>query len=456
MKFKFKYLLSIISVFFWAFSSCTSPEDIKEEETPIHLRANIVDIPSTRGYQEKGIIEEGTFYLTYSNPSGDPFYNIATVNFYDATGFITTPQGEELTWQKVGFDPKGDDKRSTFYLDNVVSENESTLVSLNSDTPFQAGKFDDNEGSNDLLWGSVTVDRSQNKIPITLHHSMSMIRVEITIDNSKENVNPLWLKDAVLELTDIVKTPVAYDKLTGGLDLGEQPVLGNLIFTQPGETDWKEKPAGNNLGIDTYKTADFVLPPQSLDLTGTRPRLRISIPQQDGPDRVFSGSLPQGMIVENEDGSTVSMNFSFLREHKMTLKVTMDPDLMKLEFMPVKVVNWVDRGTYLTTGSQAAIFDNDNFRAMMKAYNEGDLYNLERYGYLSGNTWKFNIYGDLSFKEDEIKGKMKIKQDLPVEFKFNGQTVTIFLNDGTTLVLSDDNDGNALLIKFLNGESISL
>ena len=441
------------------FSGCSTDlsQNNQGEESVIKFKAIVAENVLTRTYQDEGKIESGLYYLTYSNPIGNPQYNLATVNFYDGTGFVTTAENKELTWDMVGYDPMVSDRdNSTFYMDNVphLINDGTTLVDLSSSIQYHAGKFDYEEGYNDLLWGSTKIMRNAQTVPINLHHSMSMVRIEITVDNSKENVIPISLDKATVEFTSIIKKPLIYDRLTGILDLGDSPIYENLTFKLENE-DWeKTEFVNNNDKIIRYVTSDFVLPPQDLGAGELRPKLKIYIPQDDGSLRTFSGSLPRAMIVENAQGGRVSMNFSFMREHILTLKVTMDPDLMKLEFLPVTVVDWVDKGTYLATGAQAAIFDEENFMSVIGYYASKDWTHLERYGYIKENTWWFNLYGDLTLAESDIKGKMITDSENPYEFKFNGQIITVKLENGREVILSEDNNGTDKLKNLLNGESI--
>ena len=450
------YLFTLLSVAL-VMNSCASEESSNSQETDLSviICASISKESATRAYQEKGKVEFGTYYLTYSNPTSIPQYKTGTVNFYDGTGFVTTDAGEELTWNHVGFDQGGNSQSSTFYLDNVAysSDDDSvTDIPLPTHNPYIAGKFDYEEGTNDLLWGKQTVNRYIGNVPIQLHHSMAMVRVIVSVDASAEGSIVQDLQNATVEITNIISTPVSYNRLTGVLDLGDNPFYSSLTVTAPGSNSWTDiANSDSNDKITVYTSPDMVLPPQDLTSGDLRPRLRISIPQEDGNSRIFSGPLPRAMIVENNDGSAVSENLSFKREHILTLRVNMDPELLELQFMPVTVIDWVNKGTYTLTGAQSAVFDDSDFMKMMVAYKDGNWTELERYGYESGNTWIFNIYGDLTLSEADIKGKMPEKEDNPYQIKFNGQTITIIQSNGNSLILNRDNNNEGELYNILQG-----
>lgn len=454
-----KYYLFTLGATACMFISCAREENpvIGESGLPIIIDATISQEVSTRNYQEKGVVEYGTFYLTYSNPIGNPQYNVATVNFYEGTGFVTTESGDELTWNHVGFDPSGNSASSTFYLDNVAymsPDNSVESIPLPTDNPYKAAKFDYTDGSNDLLWGNQSVDRGADKVSIKLHHSMSMVRVIVSVDASAEGSIPPDLQNATIEITNIITTPVSYDRLTGKLNFGENPSYSNIYISAPGINNWSQIVSDEfNERITHYKASDFVVPPQDLATGDLRARLRILIPQEDGSSQIYSGPLPRAMTVEGKDGSVVSENFSFKREHILTLRVTLDPDLLELQFMPVTVVDWVNKGSYTLTGSQAAIFEDSDFIKMIQAYNSGNWSELERYGYKSDEIWIFNIYSDLTLSMDDIMGKMPQMKDYPYKFKFNGQTVTIIKSDGESIILNKENKNEDLLYEILQGEN---
>lgn len=453
-----KYILLTLAGMTGLLSSCSTEEEIsgKGPEVPIRISASIAASSPTRAYQASGKVETGRFYLTYSNPSGEPAYQVGEVNFYDGTGFVTDSEPQELTWAKVGFDPGGDDKNATFRMDNfssVAEDPAATTITLNPNNPYKAGKFDYVNGTNDLLWGMTTVTRMDPKVAMRLHHAMAMLRIIVVTDASAKGSSAINLERATVEITNIVNSPVSYDRLTGTLLLPEEEAYSDLKIIQPGTSEWTAiETEPENDEITTYTAPDFVLPPQGIAQGESRPRLRITVPQDDGGTRVFSGPLPRAMVVEAEDGSTVSMNFSFLREHIMTLRVTMDPDLMNLEFMPVTVTDWVDKGTFVANGSQSAIFDADNFMDMIKWYNAGDWTSLQRLGYLDQGQWIFNIYGDLILNESEILGRLEYRSDNPIAFKFNGQTVTVIRTDGTVLELTEENDGPEELLEIIKSK----
>lgn len=429
-------------------ASCSNGEEppMTVPDGVIRVSAAISGNSTSRGYQAFGEVESGTFYLTYNNVTASPLYQVGTVSFINGTGFITAPSGNELAWMNVGYDPSGSKSEVTFYLDNVpLSESDPSaiLIELPETNPYRAGLFDYTTGSNDLLWGSAITEIGKEVVPMTLHHAMAMLRVEITVDASAEGSLELDLNDAAVEIRNILQAADCYDRLTGTLRFPENPEIGPLSLVTPATQEWKNKDDFFSGGkIVKYTTADFVMPPQELLAGELRPQLRITVPQGEGMDpKVYSGYLPRAMTVETSTGSYAA-NFSFLREHVMTLRINMNPDIMELEFMPVTVQEWVNKGTYLASGTQAAIFSDEDFYAMIRAYNSGVVREIERYGFLRDGQWIFNIYSDLNLDFSQVFGLMPLG-DVGYAFQFNGQTVVVE-NNGESLELTEKKGAEAL------------
>ena len=422
------------------------PEQPQGESLPVSIRARVADALSSRAYQAEGQVTDGTYYLTYEakgSTSADRTYDLAKVLFDDNTGIgkATKIEGEEainrLTWKDIV------NATSIFCLDNVRpsldmaedAEKTNTLVVFGTDdgeNPYVAGVFDDKEGTNDLLWGDKEVAYNTAQINFELHHCMSRVRVKVTADKTNSVDGALDLEGAEVKITSLVLTPKSYNRNTGSLDLGEEPEYEALVLTGNGiewgtTPDEEQQPEDDNLEV--RMTRDFVLPPQSLLDDQERPRLVITLANGD----VYSGILPQAMEVvtdaRDQDGNTITypVALSFLREHILTLRTVITEDPPELLFMPVTVIEWVDKGDFMLEGHQAGVYNSTDFKNLVDNYENYNEEQLERFGLNTDTQWEFNFWGPAVVKDENlVKGKMVpggIKK--PYKFKFHGYKCTV-------------------------------
>ena len=444
-------IAAVLTVF-----ACTTQEPEVPVAHAVRIAASVAGQSATRAYQEKGKVMEGTYYLTYPKSTTELEYTVAEVNFRDGTGFVTVADGGELTWNDVGLTP-GSQTQATFYLDNVpVAEQPQSplhIVDLTDDHRYSAALFDYEDGSNDLLWGSSTVPRMEMNVPVQLRHCMSMVNVEITVDASKEGSLDMDLSNATVEITNIIHDAQSYSRLTGGLDLGEDPQRESLTLVQPDDVGWKSVgQVDGDEHIKLYTSHDYVLPPQDLLTTVDRSRLRISVPQGDGQaPRIFSGVIPRAMTVFYDDGSSAPVNLAFIRGHILTLRVVMNPDQMILEFLPVTVVDWLYQGSHSLSGAEAGLYNADNINGLIDAIKSGDESMIGKYGYKEGDTWVFSIFVGLTLNYEEIAG-MLADSGVNYRFAFNGKNVTVLMSDGNNLILDGKNGGEQTLKDILDGK----
>ena len=423
------------------------PEDT--EKSTLAISAVIDNSTSTRGYQEEGEITEGIYYLTYpglpGSESSETEYITTDVNFIKGTGIAMSLTGKELQWGDIGYNSSAG-TLTTLYLDNFSSDNTGeTLVNLPSDTPYKASILDKVSGSNDLLWGKLSKEtRDDRNLPFQLHHCMSRIRVKIIVDNSGTAEN-LDLKNATVEISELIHNAQSYDRLTGNLNLGENPDYSVLKLIE-NENDWEV--CGNSLDNQQieYITRDFVLPPQELKKDSSRPQLTITVPVPGKEPKIYDAVLPNAMTV-TENGENIPMTLSFMRELYLTLTVRIDTEDLKITFMPVTVVDWVDHGRVSVSGTQAGIYTSDDFYSLIKAYGEKDKNSLLHYGYQKdGGDWIFNIFIDGIFLNlEEISGKMKGDD---YSFDFHNHSVTV-INGDNSIILDGKHNGEEELCEIL-------
>lgn len=444
--------------------SCSSSDDMREvpskEDGTITVIAEIARQLHSRAYQEEGYVTDGTYYLSYPKAETNNPYNVAEVNFnvegtIPGMGFVTVPVDNALKWLDVG-----GGSTPTFYLDNLKPElaaEGSTLTQIKfkaDDNPFKAAIFDDKEGKNDLLWGEKMTNRDVGTLFFDLHHNMSRVKVQVTLNKEKGGYeSDLTLEGAKVEITSINQTPLSFNRLDGTLEL---PTVTNeteeeykkiyttlTLVNDPTEEDegkegfieWAEKKDDeNNENIKTYVSKDFVLPPQGLLENIYRPRLIITL--KDG--RKYSGILPHAMEIDDDDPNHKDPSYPaslyFLKEHILTIRTVITEEPPELSFMPVWVVKWVDKGEFNLEAHQAGIYKAEEFYNLINYYNDNNTYQLVRYGFLNTDEengvekWIFNFFNTVILTESEIKGTITINNG-QTDFSFNFNNFTIYVKN---------------------------
>lgn len=437
-----------------------APERPQGEGLPVSVRAMVADALYTRGY-EPGPVTSGTYYLTYESKGStrdNRTYALASVNFSESsTGTATKIEqgGNHLTW-----DNDVVNATSIFRLDNVppsldkadAGEKVDTLVVFGTgdgENPFVAGIFDEDGGSNDLLWGSKEVGYNTARISFDLHHYMSRVKVVVTANKENSTEEGLDLDGAEVKITLLAHTPVSYNRNNGALDLGETPDYGDLVLTGKDEDidiPWADIDISEDGTMDVRTTKDFVLPPQVLRDKDLRPRLEIRLKNGD----FYSGILPHAMEVVDSDQKTYPAGLAFLREHILTLRTVITEEPPELSFMPVTVIEWVDKGEFSLEGHQAGVYNTADFLELVDNYKNYNEEQLERFGLDAGDHWEFNFWGSAEVEDaNRVKGKM-VPDDTskPYLFKFHGYKCTV----GNTVYSQDNRDD---FVEFLGGKVIS-
>lgn len=411
--------------------SASDPEENDGYSTPLNVTAQLAETIATRDYLASGDVTEGTYYISYPAVSTLE-YNLATVNFdLSATpgiGVVIMPDNQEMRWENVG------GNMPTFYLDNVVptetDPEDPMIVNFTNGGAYTAAVFDDVNGTNDLLWGSLQVYNNTRTLNFSLHHNMARLRVEISVDKTFEIEEDLNLEGATVQLSSINQQPLSFDRQTGLLALSTEPeAYTNLtLVNQNADLDWvSEEPSPDNENLTVYTTPDFVLPPQDLLTDDKRPRLRIELAN----GRVFSGIVPYAMdVVDSDHPTAYPMTLSFLKEHVLTLHTLISNEPPTLSFMPVKVVEWVDKGTFDVDGHQAGIYRASEFSSLIGYYNAENEFQLYRYGNLIDSAWVFNLWSSINLDYSQVSGMMRPGGNkLGYSFKYNGYGV--ILTQGT-------------------------
>ena len=438
-------------------SACNDQQDVIDADNTQSLKisAQLSQTAISRSYQEDGPVEGGTFYLTYpdkNNANVLAYVNFGVEGTNPAIGIVKLPSNNnntELIWDKIG-----GGTTPTFYLDNVPlekSDPDNPIIVTFSDEykPFIAGVFDEEEGTNDLLWSSKAETRGVNNLNFDLHHNMARLKVIVTVDKSNSaDETALDLKYATVSISNLILEPVSYNRTDGTLSLGENLTDTNFKLVSPDGNKWKFEPEESDDNLLHYITRDFVLPPQNLLEDSNRPRLTITLSN----GRTYSGVIPYAMTVIDstypEPG--YPMTLSFLKEHILTIHTVVTEDPPELSFMPVYVVEWVDKGNFSLDGHQAGIYSASEFYSMIEYYNYSDEasrnYQLQRYGTNSDNSWNFVLWNTITLEFTQIAGRMVPENGKPeFSFSFSGYGVYILNRNESKKVEPDQ------LIKIVKG-----
>ena len=495
-------------------SSCMDRDFDMDQNLPsqlaggIKVGANINQVQGTRAYFDTGNVSSGPvragkFTLAYPytyNWINDAegygkkyyfYYHYGEVNFgfagQEETGFVnigTATAPKELIWspsnssanEGIIYYPNVN-TLSPLYLDNFPyltttdAEKRDTIYSITKekfpDMPFVPGVFDEENGTNDLLWGTAKAKSGQDMINFELDHRMTRLQITVDVDNSDQSGYLTSLRNAKVYITNLLLQPKTYLRKYGELRFEEKtsnstiastidPSLYDEPFTlveRPGEAiepenpedawkslTWLVTPEGDSPThtVETYQTKDFVFVPQTLRQGAeTRPRLYIKVPIEDvnsgineGYNQdyiIFSGSLPYTMNLDNGDGTESMMTLDFLKGYVINLRTKLTPGNPELLFAPVTVEPWVWKGSFKPESRQAGIFNADDFYNLILTYNQNNSFWLGKYGFISNanqatGTWTFQFNsGEQKLEIDKIMGSMHPGSNIDGP---NGETVT--------------------------------
>ena len=186
------------------------------------IRGNVGAVTGTRSMAE-GTVPDGDGYrITY--PSAPDRYVTDTCVFTQGTGLVTNADGHFLTWSDIGHG-----QSYTFYLDNVVLDDDEALVRLSDD--YVAG-FDSPEANNDIVWGSLKLtDRTTVNLGFELYHRMSRMSVCVRSASGDE------LRNAAVALKGIVLRPESFNRMTGEVGVSDTPAYAYAVLRE-GSSEW--------------------------------------------------------------------------------------------------------------------------------------------------------------------------------------------------------------------------
>lgn len=235
-------------------------------------------------------------------------------------------------------------------------------------------------------------------------------------------------------------------------------------------------------GKELFYSENFVIPDQSLVEGEKWPKIYIMVPRKDvnnGTDTdlpagdyiEFSGSMPHGIYfyTYDEDGKEINKQpdlFRFWEGTKINLKVKINPDGWELEFVPVLVEQWVDKGSFGPEAKQAGIHKAQDLYNLISYWNSvgseeiPNEINLSRYGFKNGSgQWVFQMQvANLEFELAKIQGMMKPKMKdgeniLPFKFDFRGRQEYLLIPGRENPMLLDRADAEQPFYNIVTGNT---
>lgn len=406
------------------------------DSPPVYVKADIKHNSQSRTYQAEGEIVDGTYNLTYPTTATD-VYNVGEVRFGISAenpqiGYVTLPGDLPLKWLSVG-----GGSTPTLYLDNIPrnldgATTSTTVTFAAGSNPYIAAPFDSIGGSNDMLWGAEMFQRNAGTLHFNLQHAMARVRLIITVDNSNGDID---LTGATVKITNLNQTPLSFNRLDGtfGLNTDDMSAYSELVFIAPGDDNrsWIHQyslPDDKNV----YQSPDFILPPQDILQDDNRPQLIITL--ANGVQ--YSGILPSAMLIGDgvHDEPSYPVAFSFLSQYVLTIRTVVTDEPPTLTFMPVYVMKWVDKGSFDEEAHQSGIYTEQEFYKMIEYYNNGNTFQLDRYGKQKevndNKVWHFDFWHGVTLDYNRINGKMKVNDKAgPFTFSFNNFTISVKYND---------------------------
>lgn len=431
----------IISACSYTEGSEILPDEDNDDGIELKVSGTIARQLQARSFPNDGPVTEGNYYLSYIPATGDE-YVTATVTFgndvnYPEFGTVNTADGTPFKWMSIG-----GGSVPTFYLDNVAPtgisdpENPNTVV-FTDNNPYIAALYDSISGSNDLLWSTLQVNRNTTgTLNFNMHHNMARIMVQVYVDKTYEVDGSLNLEGATVEISNINQTPLSYNRIDGTLALNNDVSALSTLTLVGGTAQWnleyQRVEIEDNPNMVLYQSHSFIVPPQTLSGDENRPRLTIKLTN----GRSYSGILPYAMEIVDDSatGNPYPVTLYFMKEHLLTIRTLITENPPELAFMPVQVVEWVDKGNFTVEARQAGIYNEQEFSSLMSYYGAQNNFQLKRYGSVSGTgasqVWTFQIWSSLTLDYNDISGKMTPATGQGTfNFVFNNYTVYILYNN---------------------------
>lgn len=442
--------------FLW---SCSSEETVPNHESSedvVIFNANVIESSNSRVTIEDEI-RERKLNLTFHNQSD---YEIGFTDF-DSKGWGTSKRFTEGTFTDLEWNyllAEDAEERYSFCLDNLSEEFETktTEITFPDDNPYRASvlvpwNYEEANSSqyeelscNDLIWGKV-LNKKASSLTVNLNHVMASFRLRIYFDNT---VGFDELIPEKVSISNIFQTTTSFNRLTGNFGLKDAPEEEDFTLVETFDTKFWDIVEDPVTQILYYESPVFVVPPQDF-IQNNRPRLNVTLTNGG----FYTGLFPRVMSIKNENGNWEDALTSFMKSYTLVMTVKISNQPSSMQFMPVTMLEWNNKGTYNFTGTQASIIDVDDLKNLISAYSKGDTSYFDHWGYYEKGIWYFNIYRTLEL-DTSYAGKLKENLQIPYEFDMHYGVVTIKISENNVIYLTASNKGAEKLKKFLNEGTI--
>lgn len=460
------------------------------------------------GSDEQETVASGIFYLTYpkagNETSTNAIYRTATVNFDaisggSSTGFayFTNEEGVEkdLKWKHVWNEGKSS---KTFYLHNLdpeqytetyteTSSNKRTQsyqkVTFKETSPFYSIRpLDKEQGSNDIITGSVSATNEVNELEFTLNHRLSLLKFNVEVFASETDNWTVDLSRATVTLSNLytslrsfsINSPTSFGTSSSTYNKGYY--TNRAQFTLRGNEDedpeWEKVENGSYLAEDgltykkiTYYSLEFVIPPQDL-VSNYIPEFVVMVPKEDvtgaqtdkGQFVEYKGKLPQSMFnVTDGVMGNAPIATTFESGYQLTVSASINSPDTELHFNPVTVEAWINKGTFTINTNQGGIYNLKDFQNMVEAYRAGNRAVVEKYGYkTTDGSFVIQFWSNVEIPQEVLPGVMLsqcMKPDAadPIQFLFifNGNVVKV--PEAGEMKGLEDTDGQLELYNIVTG-----
>lgn len=405
----------------WLACACSEQEVSlhQEEAGPIALSATVYSESQATGSRvNTGAVSSGTYYLTFTNRSGTP-QTVSATFASDEIGYpyvYTNNVGTPLNWKDV---QGSAGSSSTFTLDNVPNETSTQIVTLNES--YKASVYN-NESTNDIVWGSLTETYNKTPLHFNLDHRMASIRVNIDVDGNDTEVEDLLEEGVTVSLLNIKTTPSTFNRTYGIVNVNHEVIDKSFQMHE-------------GVLLEGGYTNTCIFPPQTFS-DSYRPRLQIKL--NDGT--TYTGSLPQTMFTGTSDNATAA-TLEFYRGRCLTINVLLVGSISGREilFLPAVVEDWVDVGSVGIIARQLGIYDEENYKKAVEAYNKEpkDETALSRFGTKDAEgKWTIHIFASFGESSDAFT---KFANDTYLSLNLHGHTVYGTTNENDLIELSTEN-----------------
>ncbi len=388
--------------------SCTEEQDSvtaqQGGDNPIVLSASVNNNGQADSRVESGEIEEGQYYLTYTDTINKQ--QVLSAIFTSGVGYPyiydTEGTGTPLKWEGV----KNISGKSTLTLDNVQNQINVTDVTLGD--AYKAANAQ--EDKNDIVWGKTEEATWNTAEPVifTLQHRMASVKVNIDVAEGLSLIEEEVKKGVTVSLLEIRTTPSTFNRNTG-------------VVSVNNETTKKDVKIHEGILSDNGDTDTWIFPP--LNFSDGRPQLQIIL--KDGT--TYTGTIPETMLSGEEssdDNNATSRTLAFEAGKLLTIRVLLVEDIEEqpILFLPARVENWEDKGPVSIECNQLGIYNEDDYKTVVTAYNNDDESTLKRYATYDKGIWTICIFASFG-EETALNDDLKFNNDEQLNLQLNNHTV---------------------------------